>query len=68
MNNARPRKRLIFARGICFISLLVSFWIDPTLLLNLERATFIEALLLIIAILAGAYIIWQKWIDKKARI
>lgn len=68
MNNARPRKRLLVARGICFICLLVSFWIDPTLLLNLERATFVEALLLITAVLAGGFIIWQKWVDKKARI
>ena len=68
MNKARPRKRLLLARGICFLFLFVSFWIDPTLLLNLERATFIEALLLIFAVLAGVYIIWQKWVDKKARI
>lgn len=66
MDNQKHRKKLLIARIICFLCLLVSFWLDPMVLFNLERATLLEVVLLSTALLCGIFMISVSFLSKKS--
>lgn len=65
MNNHRHNKKILIARIICFLCLLVSFWLDPMVLFNLERVTLLEGVLLSTALLCGIFMISVSFLSKR---
>jgi len=65
MKDRNHRKKLMTARVTCFLCLLVSFWLDPMVLFNLERATLLEFVLLSTALLCGIFMIAVSFLSKR---
>ena len=65
LDKSRHQIKIKTARVICFICLLISFWLDPMILFNLGRATVLEVVLLVIALSSGVFMIAVSVISKK---